>query len=193
MVWVVKEGWDGLTVRFSRIATCPVLRHPNAATARSILPSPLKSAASTLAILRPAIEPERAELPLRQAPHPDDRPFRVIGWEELPHLGDEQILDAVLVDVGNRDVRRVRDAGDLRQDARRRAGVPLKTSPWRMSVPSRSSRPSPSRSISRTCETAGVPGIPGSDSARRVNVIGDGASGPGQDSGAGRRSGARPR
>ena len=51
IVCVTNEGCDGLLVRFSSTATCPVLRQPNAATARSILPSPLKSAASMLATL----------------------------------------------------------------------------------------------------------------------------------------------
>ena len=40
------RGIDG---RFSRMAICPVFRQPKAATARSVLPSPLKSAASTSA------------------------------------------------------------------------------------------------------------------------------------------------
>ena len=88
---------EGLAVRFSRIATCPVFRHPNAATARSILPSPLKSAASTLAT-GPAIEPERAELPLRQ-PRIQITALRRDRRKELAHLGHQQILDAVLVDV----------------------------------------------------------------------------------------------
>ena len=50
MMWVMNDGCDGLVVWFSRIATEPVLRQPKAATARSGLPSPLKSAASTSAM-----------------------------------------------------------------------------------------------------------------------------------------------
>ena len=155
------------------------------------LPSPLKSAASTLGDARPAVQPERgAELPLAEPAQPDHGALLVIGGKELAHVGDEQILDAVRVDVGEGDVRRVRDAGDDRQRARRRAGRPVKTTPWRMSVPSTSSRPSPSKSTSDTCETAGGPGIPAwSDRAARTGPAS--RSGPARAPGAGSRSGAR--
>ena len=49
MTRVTKEGRALFTEWFSRTLRLPTLRHPNAATARSSLRSPLKSAASTSA------------------------------------------------------------------------------------------------------------------------------------------------
>ena len=89
---------------------------------------------------RPAVEPERAVFALRQAAHPDHGALVVIGREELAHFRDEEILHAVLVDVGERDVSRMGNAGDRRESVPPGAlGLPLKTSPWRMSVPRTSS------------------------------------------------------
>ena len=100
IVWVRTTAATGCVVRFSRIATCPVLRQPNAATARSILPSPLKSAASTLATRGQPSSQNAPYLPFAEAAQPDRGALGVIGREELAHVGDEQIRHAVLVDVG---------------------------------------------------------------------------------------------
>ena len=45
----------------------------------------------------------------------------MIGREELPHFRDEEVLDAVPVNVGERDVRGMRNAGHLRERAARRS------------------------------------------------------------------------
>ena len=108
-------------MRFSRIATCPLFRHPKAATARLILPSPLKSAASMLATRGQPSSQNAPNFPFARPRIQMTAPLGVIGGKELPHLGHEQILDAVLVDVRHRDVGRVRDAGDLSQGGRGRA------------------------------------------------------------------------
>ena len=74
---------------------------------------------------RPAVEPEGAELALAEPAEPDHGALAVIRRKELAEIGDEQILDAVAIDVGQRDVRGVRDARDDRQRAaclRRPAG-----------------------------------------------------------------------
>ena len=70
------------------------------------------------------------------------------------------------------------------------SGWPMKTTPWRMSVPRMSSRPLPSTSTRWMFETAGVFGMSGIDSVCRTNWMGDSA-GSGQGSGAASRSGAR--
>ena len=56
-------------------------------------------------------------LPLAEAAQPDHRPFGVIAGKELAQVGDQQVLDAVAIDVGQRHVRGVRDARDDRQRA----------------------------------------------------------------------------
>ena len=115
IVWVTNDGCDGLLVRFSSTATCPVLRHPNAATARSGLAIAVEVRRIDAGDARPAVEPERAVFALRQAAHPDRGALGVIGREELAHFGDEEILHAVLVDVGERDMGRMGNARDLRE------------------------------------------------------------------------------
>jgi hypothetical protein len=52
----------------------------------------------------PAVEPRRAELAAAEPAQPDHGPFVVIGGEELAQIADEEVLDAVAVDVGDRDV-----------------------------------------------------------------------------------------
>ena len=78
---------------------------------------------------RPAVEPERAVFALRQATHPDHGALGVIGREELPHLRDEEILHAVLVDVGERDVSRMGNARDLRESPARRTWIAAEDEP----------------------------------------------------------------
>ena len=68
---------------------------------------------------RPSVQPERVELAVAQTSKPDHRAFVVILRKERPEIGNEQILDAVLVKVGHGDVRRVRDARDDGQRAAR--------------------------------------------------------------------------
>ena len=127
-----------------------------------------------------AIEVRRADVATRGQPSSQNAPnlppagrasrhgaLRVVGRKELAHLGHQQILGAVPIDVGNGDMGRVRNTGNSTSFAAGSPGLPLKTVPWRMSVPMRSSRPSSSRSIKRTCDTAGVPGIPGASMPRR--------------------------
>ena len=72
---------------------------------------------------RPAVEPERGVFALCQATHPDRGPLGVIGREELAHFRDEEILHAVLVDVGERDVSRMGNARDLRESPARRPWI----------------------------------------------------------------------
>ena len=115
MVCFVNEGWVGTVVLFSMTAISPVFRQPNAATRRSFRPSPLKSAVSTSATLGHPSSQKAPNLPFASAAQPDDGALVVIGGEELAEVADEQILDAVLVDVGERDVRGVRDAGEVRE------------------------------------------------------------------------------
>ena len=140
---------------------------------------------------RPLVEPERgAEFALAEPAQPDHRPLLVIGGKEGAHVADEQVLDAVAIHVDERGVRRIRNAGDDRQRPPAGEGRPVKTTPWRMSVPSTSRRSSPSKSTRDTCDTAGVPGMSGIVRPCRTNRTGD-SPGSGQASGAGRRSGAR--
>ena len=68
---------------------------------------------------RPAVQPEGAELAVAEPAQPDDRALVVIRREELAEIADEQVLYAVLVDVGEGDVRRMRNARDDRQRAAR--------------------------------------------------------------------------
>ena len=131
-----RPAWGPSSV-FSMIAICPVFRHPNAATSEIVPAIAVEVGGLDVGDPRPAVEPEGAELAVAESAQPDDGALVVIGREELAEIGDEQILDAVLVDVGQGDVRRMRDAGDRRQRAVRPAGLPVNTRPWRMSVPSR--------------------------------------------------------
>ena len=82
----------------------PILRQPNAATARSSLPSPLKSAASTSATRGQPSSHIATELPVAEPAHPDHRAVVVIGGKELAQVGDQQILDAVFVEIHRRHV-----------------------------------------------------------------------------------------
>ena len=117
----MKDGWEGLRGAVLEDRDLPGLSPPEGGDREIDLAVAVEIRGIDAGNPGPAIEPERAELPLRQTAHPDDRPFGVIGGKELPHLGHQQILDAVLVDVRHRDVGRVRDAGDLRQGGRGRA------------------------------------------------------------------------
>ena len=68
---------------------------------------------------RPPVEPERREFAVAQPAQPDHRALLVIAGKEGPEVGDEQIGDAVLVQIRERDVGGVRDAGEDRQAAAR--------------------------------------------------------------------------
>ena len=142
-------GCDGFVVRFSRIGDLPGLAPAERGDREIVLAVAVEVGGLDVGDARPAVEPEGAELAVARPRSQIDRALVVIGRKELAEIADEQILHAVLVDVGERDVRRVRNAGD-RPTARRRRppGWPVNTSPWRMSVPSTSSCPSPSRSTS---------------------------------------------
>ena len=137
---------------------CPVVRHPNAATAGSFLPSPLKS---------PGFDVGDPGRPSAQNPpnfpspsaHPDHRSVGVVAWQELTEVGDEQVLASVLVDVGERHVIRMRNVRDHLQRALW-IEMPQNTVPWYLRT-IRSSLPSPSKSASCTLDTAGLSGASG--------------------------------
>src|SRR3982751_2469094 len=65
----------------------------------------------------PPVEPERAELPRRQGAQPDDGAIMVITGDELSEVRDEHVLPPVAVEIGERDVRRMRNAGNDREGA----------------------------------------------------------------------------
>ena len=90
--------------------------------------------------------------PLPSAAHPDDRAVGVIAREELAEIRDEQILQSVPVDVGERHVIGMRDVGDDLQGVSC-GSWPQNTVPWYISVPITSSLPSPSKSASCTLDT----------------------------------------
>jgi hypothetical protein len=72
----------------------------------------------------PPIQPERAEFASGKTAQPDDRAFGVIRGKELAHVGDEQVPGTVAIHVAQRDVSRVRDAGDNRERAARAGRTP---------------------------------------------------------------------
>ena len=57
-----KSGCAAVTVRFSRIVICPLLRQPNAATVKSVLAVAVEVRPLDVGDARPAVEPERSEL-----------------------------------------------------------------------------------------------------------------------------------
>ena len=115
----------------------------------------MKSAGFDVGHTRPSVEPERAELPVPETAHPDDRAFVVVRGKELAQVGDEQIEDAVLVEVDRRHVIGMRRRGQDRQVPDGSVGFALSTRPTRISVASISMWPSPSKSPSLTFDTAG--------------------------------------
>ena len=114
-VCFVNAGWVGTAVVFSMNRDSPVFRHPNAATSEIVAAVAVEVSGFDIGDARPSVEPEGAELAVGESAQPDDRALVVIGREELAEIADEQILDAVLVDIGEGDVSRVRNAGDVRQ------------------------------------------------------------------------------
>ena len=126
---MTNDGCDGLVVRFSRIGDLPGLAPAERGDREIGLAVAVEVRRFDVGDARPAVEPERAELALRQAAHPDHGALGVIGREELAHFGDEQILHAVLVDVGERDVSRMRNARDLRESPARRPWIAAEDEP----------------------------------------------------------------
>ncbi len=126
-------------------------------------------------------------------PQPHDGAVGVIGGLERAEVTDQQVLQAVLVEVDPLDVRGMRDSSAMIFSAPPLTGVPASTSPARMSEATTSGLPSPSRSRSRTFAMAGCdgPGRPASCSGCRSNMTGA-LPVPGHGACAGSNSGAAP-
>ena len=105
-------------------------------------------------------------------------PLSVIGRKELAQIGDEQILDAVAIDVGQRDVRGVRDARDDRQRAAGLRGMTGEDQPL-PHVGAEHVEPLVAVEIDERARSRrpGVPGMSGMVRPRRAKRTGDSLGG----------------
>jgi hypothetical protein len=134
---VLGEGrLRGFVVRFSMTETRPVLRQPNAATARSFQPFPPKSRLD-VGHARPAVEPEAGVLAAAGAAQPDDRALGVILGKNVPRSDTSRSItpslstsESATCDGCGRLAIAVSGDPIL-------SGGPLKTTPCRMSAPGR--------------------------------------------------------
>ena len=122
------------------------------------------------------------------APQPHHGALLVVLGHEEADVGDQQVVEAVAVEVDEGGPRRVRDLRDLAQLPGPAAGSPTSTSPWPMSQATISGRPSRSRSRSCVLATIGTGAAPGGLRRRRSKRE---AAGAGHGSGVGSASGAR--
>ena len=186
----MNAGCEGFVVWFSRIAICPVLRQPNAATARSVLPSPLKSAASTSATRGQPSSQKAPNLPAAEPAHPDHAPL--CGRPERT-ARDRRRAGPACRPRRRRSAPRAPDAGCSAIVESALSGSCRLTDEHEPLPHVRAERP---RAVCRrrvstrlTFDTAGVLGMSGIVKECRLNRTGD-SLGSGHVSGAGRRSGA---
>ena len=80
----MKDGWEGLVGAVLEDRDLPGLSPPERGDREIDLAVAVEIRGIDARNPGPAIEPERAELPLRQTAHPDDRALGVIGGKNSP-------------------------------------------------------------------------------------------------------------
>jgi hypothetical protein len=135
---------------------CPVVWYPKAATARSSLAVAVEVGRLDVRHARPAVEPHgRPELAVGKPAQPDHRALVMVARKELAEIGDEEILQAVAVEVHGRHVIGMREARQDRHSLAVAIDEARSSSPCAIPSPAGRAAPSPSKSTSRTFDTRG--------------------------------------
>ncbi len=109
------DGFFQSVVRFSKICTLARLPVAERADEQIEIAVAVEVRGFDIGDPRQPANPEGRVASVAQSAQPDDRALVVIARQELAEIGDEQIGDAVLVEIDGRGARGIRHARDERE------------------------------------------------------------------------------